>query len=43
MEDNRRLIEFNLKRIVLFHFDNFDIGTNMNNAIATAENIQASS
>ena len=43
MEDNRRRIEFTLKRIILSHLDNFEIGTNMNNAVTTADNIQASS
>jgi hypothetical protein len=40
---NWQLIEFTLKRIVLSHLDNFDIGINMNNAVTTADDIQASS
>jgi hypothetical protein len=35
--------EFALKKIELSHLDNFDMGTNMNNAVRSADNIQASS
>ena len=43
IEDNRWFTEFTLKRIVLSHLDNFDIGTNINNTVTSADNIQASS
>ena len=43
MEDNQWFTEFTLKRIVLSHLDNFDIGTNINNTVTSADNIQASS